>query len=49
MRQKFSKDADPSGWGVQDKVKIPYSNGKHYKGFFWKGDKITGVYYERSF
>ena len=42
MRQKFSKDADPSGWGVQDKVKIPYSNGKHYKGFFWNRSHLIG-------
>ena len=42
VRQKFSKDADPSGWGVQDKVKIPYSNGKHYKGFFWNRSHLIG-------
>lgn len=42
MRQKFSKDADPSGWGVQDKVKILYSNGKHYKGFFWNRSHLIG-------
>lgn len=42
VRQKFTKDADPSGWGVQDKVKIPYSNGKRYKGFFWNRSHLIG-------
>ena len=42
VRQKFSKDADPSGWGAQDKVKIPYSNGKRYKGFFWNRSHLIG-------
>lgn len=42
VRQKFSKDADPSGWGVQDKVKIPYSNGKQYKGYFWNRSHLIG-------
>ena len=23
VRQHFSKDADPSGWGIQEKIKIP--------------------------
>lgn len=42
VRQHFSKDADPSGWGIQEKIKIPYSNGKQYKGYFWNRSHLIG-------
>lgn len=35
VRQSFSSEDDPSGWGNNDKVSIEWTNNKVYNGYFW--------------
>ncbi len=40
-RQTFAKDADPAGWGHNDKVTISWVNGRAYHGYFWNRSHLV--------